>query len=206
MSTTPIFQSAPREGRASACGPVAGDLNALVRDLQRGDEDAWARAVRRFEPGLRRIARSYGLAAADVDDVLQACWLRLHRNVARLRQPEALPGWLATTMRRESLRLLQRPVTEIPTDDPLLGELEGPDGLESTLAASERRDALARALRTLPPQHRRLMVLLATDATSDYATISRVLAMPRGSIGPVRARCIARLAQDPALRAVMDAD
>lgn len=182
------------------------DIAALVRGLQRGDEAAWSCAVRRFEPGLRRIALSYRLAPADVDDVLQACWLRLHRHVGRLRRPEALPGWLATTMRREALRSLQRPVTEIPTDDPLLGDVRAPACVEPAVLAGERRDALANALRMLPPRHRRLMVLLATDAAPDYATISRVLTMPRGSIGPVRARCLARLAEDPGLRALVSAD
>jgi RNA polymerase sigma factor (sigma-70 family) len=178
------------------------ELTILVHGLQRGDERAWTRVVRRFDPGLRRIARSYRLAPADVDDVVQTCWLRLHRHVAKLRLPEALPGWLATTTRREALRLLQRPAAELPTDDELLAEAPDHGGPERTLIAAERRTALARALRTLPPRHRGLMIMLARDATADYATISRVLAMPRGSIGPVRARCLARLAEDPGLRAL----
>jgi RNA polymerase sigma factor (sigma-70 family) len=204
MPRSPITGSASSHAHAPARRP-AEDLRALVRGVQRGDEEAWTRLVRRFEPGVREIARSYRLAPADVDDVLQACWLRLHRHVARLREPEALAGWLSTTMRREALRVLQRPVAELPTDDPLLGDVPDPGGLDSAVIAAERRAVLARALRTLAPRHRRLMVLLAWEATADYATISRMLAIPRGSIGPVRARCLARLADDPGLRALMSA-
>lgn len=206
MSRSPIPGGAPPHGRAFVRRHPADDLAALVRGLQHGDEESWIRLVRRFEPALRGIARSYRLAPPDVDDVVQACWVRLHRHVGRLREPDALPGWLATTTRREALRLLQRPVAELPSDDPLLGDVPDALGPEPALVAAERRAVLLRALRTLPPRHRRLMVMLASDATADYATISRVLDVPRGSIGPVRARCLARLAEDPGLRALGGAD
>jgi hypothetical protein len=63
---------------------------------------------------------------------------------------------------------------------------------------------LTRALATLPDRHGRLMTLLLTQPTLDYQKISDRLAMPVGSIGPIRARSLARLSHHPELRALQD--
>lgn len=70
------------------------------------------------------------------------------------------------------------------------------------LLAAARHVALRRALATLPERHRRLMTVLATDASLDYEQIGASLAMPLGSIGPIRARRLARLQRHPELQAV----
>ena len=164
------------------------------------DDAAWAQLVGRFEGMLRTIARSYRLSPADVDDVLQTVWLRLHQKLDVIRDPNAIAGWLATTTRRESLRVLQLHVREQLTDDPEL--LEGADfeRPDAELLASERRDVLRRALGTLPTHQRRLMVLIASAPAADYGKISATLDMPIGSIGPTRARSLARLERHPELR------
>lgn len=175
---------------------------ALVRAAGAGDDAAWTHLVERFDGTLRDIARSYRLAPADIDDVMQATWLRLFKHIERLREPACLAGWLATTTRRESLRCLQAPVREQLTDDPLLAERPDSEGPEDKLLAAERRAILARALATLPERHRQLMTLLAADPALDYQQISAMLAMPAGSIGPIRARSLTRLARNSALQAL----
>lgn len=175
----------------------------LVLAARAGDDRAWERLHVRFTPMLRSVAYSYRLSASDVDDAVQMTWVRLVSHIGRLREPAALAGWLATTIRRECLRLLQRPVREHVTDDPELGErIDLVSDPERALLAAERRVVLARALGTLPERHRRLMVLLLTQPKPDYDTVSTTLGMPRGSIGPIRARSIARLQDDPQLRSV----
>ena len=164
---------------------------------------AWTQLIERFEPLLRSIARSYRLAPPDVDDVVQTTWLRLHRSIGRIREPAAVPGWLATTVRRESLRLLQAPVREHLTDDPALGDTVDADGPEVAVLAAERSAILARALQALPPRQRDLMLmLLASDGPRNYRRISARLSMPTGSIGPSRARILSRLAAHPELQAL----
>jgi hypothetical protein len=44
--------------------------------------------------------------------------------------------------------------------------------------------------------------MLASDAAPDYQHISQALAMPIGSIGPIRARSIARLLRHPELHRI----
>jgi RNA polymerase sigma factor (sigma-70 family) len=174
-------------------------LSDVVSRARLGDDRAWTALVRRFDAPLRRIAKAYGLAPEDIDDALQATWVRLYKSIARLDNPAAIGAWLATTTRRECLRILQGPVRELPTDDPLLGDGPSDDTPHATLVAAERRAVLARALEALPERHRRLMVMLAAETTTDYRQISEALRMPVGSIGPIRQRCSARLASDPTL-------
>ena len=45
-----------------------------------------------------------------------------------------------------------------------------------------------------------MLVLLASQAEPDYETVSQTLAMPIGSIGPIRRRSIERLQGHPLVR------
>jgi RNA polymerase sigma factor (sigma-70 family) len=135
-------------------------LVSLVRAARSGDHAAWTSLVRRFDRSLRTIARSYRLAPADIDDVVQATWQSMLEDIERVREPAAIAGWLATTTRRHAMRVLQKPARERLSDDPRLGERSVTDGPEEVLLAAERRDVLAAALATLPQRHRRLMTVL----------------------------------------------
>jgi RNA polymerase sigma factor (sigma-70 family) len=188
--------------RRRPAGGAARERGALVAAARAGDDAAWRALVARFERRLREVVRSYRLSAADVDDVLQTTWLRLFSHLGQIREPTAVGGWLATTARRECLRLLQGPIREQLSDDPDLGESREQDGPETELLAAERRAVLDRALATLPERHRRLMTMLASDAAPDYEHISQALAMPVGSIGPIRARSLARLLRHPELHGI----
>jgi RNA polymerase sigma factor (sigma-70 family) len=177
------------------------ELTALVEAARANDNAAWTDLIGRFDRMLRMIARSYRLNEADVDDVVQTVWLRLHEHLDGLRDPNAIAGWLGTTARRESLRVLQLHTREQLTDDPELLEVVDLAPPDAELLATERYDVLQRALATLPAHQRRLMVLL-TGAPVDYRQISATLHMPIGSIGPTRARSLTRLGRHGELRAL----
>jgi RNA polymerase sigma factor (sigma-70 family) len=176
------------------------ELEPLVHAARANDNDAWTELIGRFDHMLRKIAGSYRLSPDDIDDVLQAVWLRLHQQLGKLRHPHVIPSWLATTARRESLRVLQLHVPEQLTDRPELVDATESSENDTELLASERRTILGRALRTLPATQRRLMLLLAAAPAADYREISATLDMPMGSIGPTRARGLASLKRHPELR------
>jgi RNA polymerase sigma factor (sigma-70 family) len=189
--------------------PPADDERAVVELLRRaraGDDRAWECLHDRFNPMLLGVARSYRLSANDVDDVVQTTWLRLLHHVARLREPAAVAGWLATTTRRECLRLLQLPLRESLAADPDMGCHAEYGDPERELLAAEVRAVLARAVATLPERHRQLMSLLVAQPTMDYQEVSTTLTMPIGSIGPIRARSIARLQRHHELRSLRACD
>jgi DNA-directed RNA polymerase specialized sigma24 family protein len=65
---------------------------------------------------------------------------------------------------------------------------------------TEQRVVLGRALATLPDRQRRLLTLIAAEPAAKYEQIATALDMPMGSIGPIRARGLARLKRHSELR------
>jgi RNA polymerase sigma factor (sigma-70 family) len=178
---------------------VTHDLATVVRGAATGDEDAWRVLVDRFTPLLRNVARGFRLGSADVDDVVQTTWSRALSHISALNDPEAVAGWLVVIARRESLRLLQRAVTEVLTDEPLELEQVDEELPETEVLEAERRDALRAAVERLPGHQRRLMDALIRMPWRSYDDLSAALAMPVGSIGPTRIRSLERLRSDPCL-------
>jgi RNA polymerase sigma factor (sigma-70 family) len=122
--------------------------------------------------------------------------MRLLENIGSIHNPAALGAWLETTARRESLRAIGRNARERPSEDDLLVNEPVEPVAEQRVVASERRAAVSSALQRLPRHQRELLTLLVSDPSPLYDDISRSLQMPIGSIGPTRARAIARLRRD----------
>ena len=175
-------------------------LDAIMRSARRGENLGWTRLIARYDRMMRSVAGSYRLGSADVDDVVQASWARLYQHIDRIREPRAVSGWLATTVRREAMRVLQRHVRERLSDDPQFDVIAEHDRPETDVLAAEERELLGRALATLPARQRALLTMLVAQPDANYKHISTTLAMPVGSIGPIRARGLARLERDEHLR------
>jgi len=177
--------------------PVPSEaLERVVTAAAAGDDRAWALLDHRFAMRIRAVARGYRLPPQDVEDVAQTTWLRLLEHIGTMRDAKAIGAWLETTARRESLRLLRRAKRERPTNDAVLTERPAEAVAERRLVAAERRAALDASLRQLPGRQRRLLVEMFARPTASYAEISESLDMPIGSIGPTRARSLARLRRD----------
>jgi RNA polymerase sigma factor (sigma-70 family) len=184
-------------------------ITDLVTRARNGDQRAWDDLVERYAPLVWSICRRYQLKSADAEDVHQTVWLQLVSQLDKIRDPGALPGWLATSTRRECVRVLRA------ARGPHAAE-SGPDvetipdqraGLaDQELLVAERHAALREALARLPPGCQRLIGKLIEDPPLTYAQISASLSIPVGSIGPLRGRCLDRLRGDPAIAALIDAD
>ena len=172
------------------------DAGPLVRAAAAGDEAAWSALVDRFSGLVWAIARNHRLVAADADEVFSTTWLRLVEHIDRLQDPAKVGGWLATTARHESLRLLRRAGRQIPMGDELPEpECHAPAPDEALLLADRDR-TLHAAFARLPERDQRLLRLLTADPMPSYEQIGLALNMPTGSIGPTRARCLERLRRE----------
>ena len=180
----------------------------LVTRARTGDKQAWDTLVERYAPLIWSICRRHQLGA-DAEDISQNVWLRLVGQLDKIREPAALPGWLATTTRRECLRLLgaaRRPLADGNVVDAEAITDEQARTAEEDLLAAERHDALREAFRDLPPGDQQLILLLIEDPPVPYAEISARLGIPTGSIGPTRRRCLDKLRRHPAIAALIDTD
>jgi RNA polymerase sigma factor (sigma-70 family) len=184
------------------------DLSDLVKASVDHSEDAWNELVRRFAGLVAFVIRHFRLSAADSQDVSQLVWLRLVEHLGQLREPDALPGWLATTARHECERYLRmngRSVAMDPLTMRLADRADGPD-IDELLLAAERRQVLLDGLGELTPQQRELLMMLTADPPYAYAEISRILGIPIGSIGPTRSRVLDKLRDTGAVRTYLEAD
>jgi RNA polymerase sigma factor (sigma-70 family) len=171
------------------------DLYGLVAAAARGEEAAWEEIVDRFASLVWATARAHRLSRDDAADVSQTTWLRLVENLDRIRDPERLGAWLATTARRESLRKLRLGARERPSDEPDLFEAPAANPIDRHLIERERDGALWVSFSRLSERCKTLLRMLVAEQEPSYEEISAALDMPVGSIGPTRMRCLDRLHQ-----------
>jgi RNA polymerase sigma factor (sigma-70 family) len=192
------------------------DLAGLLARAAAGEQAAFDALVDRFAGLVWRIALNHRLRSADAADVSQTVWLRLVEQFDRIREPERLGAWLATTTRHECLAVLRKGARAVPAEEatfevsmPLgvLGApLAGPEASDR-LEADERRAALREAFADLDERCRLLLALLHTDPPATYEEITVAMEMPVGSIGPTRQRCLGKLRGHPAMARISgDAD
>lgn len=180
----------------------------LVIAARTGDRDAWNQIVERYAPLIWAICRRFQLSRFDVDDVGQTVWLMLVEHLGVIREPAALPGWLATTTRNECLKVL-RSGHRRQYDEQLDAERAAQDDLaelERELERVQRQIALREAFAQLRPWCRELLSMLFRDGGPSYREIGARLGMKTGSIGPSRMRCLNELRRCPALAALIEAE
>jgi RNA polymerase sigma factor (sigma-70 family) len=174
---------------------------ALVAAARRGEQAAWDAIVDRYAPLVWSACGRYGIAGADIDDVAANVWLRLVERLATIRDPGALPGWLATTTRNECLRLLNAQRRQVPTENEELPDAQVPAS-DEWLLTQERHIALRAAFATLSERCVALLTLLFGEPPTPYTEISQRLGIPVGGIGPNRLRCLESLRAHPLIAAL----
>ncbi len=186
--------------------PVVTDLVTRARN---GDRRAWDALVERYAPLIWSICRRHRLDGADANDVGQSVWLQLVDQLDKVRDPAALPGWLATTTQRECTRALRAahepPAARYAPDAETIPDDQARMAEQQVLEA-ERRAALREAFAHLPPCCQQLIAALINDPPVPYAEISTRLGIPVGSIGPNRSRCLDRLRRYPAIAGLINAE
>jgi RNA polymerase sigma factor (sigma-70 family) len=194
----------------------SAEVTMLVERAAEGDPTAWDAIVDEYAGLLWSVVRGFRLNEAQAADAVQTTWLRLVEHVADLREPQHLAGWLKTTASRVCLQVIRQGGREqavdweedrsgscsVWCDDP---EQDGP---EVSALRQEHLSLVRQVLADLPDRHRQLLELLVASPPVSYRDISVRLGMPIGSIGPTRARLLARLREallsvgleDPVLR------
>jgi len=181
----------------------AESVAELVEGAMRGDQRCWDDLVERFLPLVSAIIARHRLRGHDADDVNQTVWLSLVEHLGELREPRALPGWIATTTRHECLRAIKGSRRTVLVDPQSASVLDPPDeerDVADGVLALERQQALRAGLAELPEDRREMLTLLLADPPLPYREVSRLLGIPVGSIGPTRARALDQLRNSTALR------
>jgi RNA polymerase sigma factor (sigma-70 family) len=171
------------------------EVAILVAAAANGEQGAWDALVERFSSTVWAIARGHRLNSADAADVFQTTWLRLLEHLDRIQQPERVGAWLATTARRECLRVLRISGRQVASGDDfdVMADPQSSRSHDRGLVTEERDRLLNHLVDRLPTRSRVLLRLLSADPPLSYKEISDTLSMPIGSIGPTRARALEQL-------------
>ena len=179
-------------------GPTSSALYDAATDAfrrWRADEDAALdELVTMMSPVLWHVVRATGLDREAAEDVVQNTWLTLVRSGDSVRDAQAITRWLCTAARREAWRVRKAATRTRPAEDDVIdARLPVQTSPEATVVTDDENARLWRALSRLPERCQRLLRIVAWEPRPDYSSVAQSLAMPVGSIGPTRRRCLDKL-------------
>jgi len=188
--------SATSEDGATLTMPPApswtDELPPLIGRALAGEEVAWRQLVDRFSGLVWKVLGTYDLSANDREEAFASTFYRLFEKLSTLREPRALPKWLATTARNEANAVCRARRRLVPTDELPLREVL-PGDHDRALLDDELLGAVMTAFASLPAAAQALLRLLTAVPPLSYEEIATLLDMPVGSIGPTRQRYLQRL-------------
>ncbi|MFM9959008.1 MAG: RNA polymerase sigma factor [Phycisphaerales bacterium] len=171
---------------------MSEELESLIERCLKGDQSAWSALVDQYAGLVYAVARRCGLREDQCDDVAQAVFSTLVRRLSSIREPKALAGWLSMTAQREAWRVKKHSAKFEAQSEGAADAGPDPSDRFTDLEQAQRvREALAE----LGHRCQEILKALAASAKPDYAALSQRLGIPMGSIGPTRARCLAKLGE-----------
>lgn len=176
----------------------------LARRALEGDQRAKDELVDKLGPLVWHVIADFGLSKEDRQDVYAGAFCRLFEHLSTIRDPDRLPGWIATTARNEARSLLRARGRMVLSDDVGEGEQDTDPPTDAGLLDTELRVALHRAFLGLPRKCQQLLRLVTSIPRLSYEEVGDLLGMPHGSIGPTRQRCLDRLRKMPPFRPFLE--
>lgn len=144
---------------------------ALVRAAQSGDSVAMSRLMDELAPYVGRICGPIALDSGA--DAAQEALIQVFRDLAGLREPAALRGWVRRIAVREAVRHAQRGRRDVQLAD---GSLDVPVADDPALRADVRS-----VLETLAPEQRAILVLRDVEGLSEKEAAAQ-LGVAKGTV------------------------
>lgn len=179
------------------------DLILRCQENANPDRVAFAELLHRYQSHVDRILYHLAPDWQDRADLAQEVWIRVYRNIKRLKEPVKFRGWLsriATNLFYDELRKRKRVSHPISLDAPRRvddGEMEwdivsdypSPD---DNLATREFYDRLQVAIADLPEAFRTTIVLREIEGLA-YEEIAEMTGVSLGTVKSRIARARAKL-------------
>jgi RNA polymerase sigma factor (sigma-70 family) len=156
---------------------VAELLSELLARCRRGDADAAAILVARFQPRAVEFAAALLGDEHLAEDAVQSGFVKALGRLNDLREADAFPGWFRQIVRTESLQLLRRrsTTTALPAHESVIADPR------DAVAREELREIVRTALAALPPYGRETAELFYLDEL-DCPEVARRLDVPTGTV------------------------
>jgi RNA polymerase sigma factor (sigma-70 family) len=168
----------------------------IVAECLAGDERAWSALLDRYKNLIYSIPLRYGTPHQDAADIFQAVCLDLFNELPRLRDADALQGWLIRVTTHKCYHWKRRQINrESDLDEDEVENLSALHAIRpDVLAEVEREHMVREAIGHLPSRCRQMIELLFFEHPPlPYNDVARRLNLATGSIGFIRGRCLKRL-------------
>lgn len=179
------------------------DLILRCQEEARPNRAAFAELLHRYQSHVERILYHLAPDWQDRADLAQEVWIRVYRNIKRLKEPGKFRGWLsriATNLFYDELRKRKRVNTPISLDAPRRlndGEMDweiasdnpSPD---DDLATREFYEHLQMAIANLPDAFRTTIVLREIEGMA-YEEIAEITGVSLGTVKSRIARARSKL-------------
>jgi RNA polymerase sigma factor (sigma-70 family) len=176
-----------------------GIIEDLITGASNGEPAAWQRIISQYGRLVIHTAMRTGLSRSDAADAAQLTWLQLWKHGHQIREPDRLAAWLVSTARREAIKLATAASRYVPCADPSTAHSRTRTRAVTDVYPVDREYdwMVEQALDRLPTSYRTLLRLLSSDFEPSYSEVAGLMALPIGSIGPMRMRAIRMLAKAP---------
>ncbi len=144
--------------------PDDRELRDLMTSYQRADPDALDELVRRISPPLLRYFGGSRTGRNDAEDLLQDCWIKIHRSRHTYRASEPLMPWIYAIARHTRLDA-HRKRRRLESREVLVASV--PEGRHQMLPEAPReQDEFDRLIASLPESQREVIVMLKVSGMS----------------------------------------
>ncbi|HZS45652.1 MAG TPA: sigma-70 family RNA polymerase sigma factor [Blastocatellia bacterium] len=156
-------------------------LSVMVERIRDGDADAYASIVRRFQD----MAVGYGYSILRdfqmAEDAAQEAFFEAYRELAKLREPAAFPGWFRRIVFKHCDRLIRgKSLLQVPLEDAVIEDSAERSPTE-LIEQGEMKDRIWEAVESLP-EHERTVVTLYYMSGHSQKEIGEFLDVPVGTI------------------------
>jgi RNA polymerase sigma factor (sigma-70 family) len=168
----------------------------IVEGCLKGHEEDWNILIDKYKNLIFSIPVRYGFTREESADIFQSVCLELLHELAKVREPQALPKWLMQVTahkcfhaKRQRNRMVSR-----DDDDVEVPESSVPAQAEINLREMEEEQILRNAISELQPRCRELIhMLFYEEPRRPYQQVASSLGLATGSIGFLRQNCLDRL-------------
>jgi RNA polymerase sigma-70 factor (ECF subfamily) len=165
---------------------VGVDDEGLVRQAQRGDQEAFAELVTRHQRYVYNLAYRLLRDVDEAEDLAQEAFLRAWQGLGGFRGEAKFTTWLyriVTNLCYNRLAGLRRQLFDVglDEDDSVAMTLPPNEGPPAAVEAAEQRAFLHRQIAALPAKYRLVITLFYLQEFS-YQEIAQVLDLPLGTV------------------------
>ena len=156
-----------------------GELRELMIRYQSGDPAGLEELVRRISPTLLRYFAGLSANRSDAEDLLQDCWVQIHRSRHTYRSSDPLMPWLFAIARHTRLDGYRRR-RRLESRELLVPEI--PERLQGKAPETAHRHGdLEAVLGALPDSQREVILMLKVSGMS-LAEVARATSSTVGAV------------------------